>query len=57
MKRKPISDPKILDEIHETIEKLASDGLIVDTGRRRFSPRTGRYEIVWAAASVKDKLN
>jgi hypothetical protein len=57
MKRKPISDPKLLNEIQEAIEKLASDGLIVDTGRRRFSPRTGRYEIVWAAASVKDKLN
>jgi hypothetical protein len=57
MKREPISDLEILDEIREAIEKLASDGLIVDTGRRRFSPRTGRYEIVWTAASVKDKLN
>jgi hypothetical protein len=57
MKRKPISDPKLLNEIQEAIEKLASDGLIVDTGSRRFSPRTGRHEIVWAAASVKDKLN
>jgi hypothetical protein len=57
MKREPISDPKVLDEIQEAIEKLASNGLIVDTGRRKFSPRTGRYEIVWAAASVKGKLN
>jgi chromosome segregation and condensation protein ScpB len=41
------------DERHEAIEQaiqdLARRGLIVDTGRRRWSERTGRYEIVWIA--------
>jgi hypothetical protein len=41
----------LLDEgIEEAIESLARKGAIVDTGRRRFSERTGCWQIVWAAA-------
>jgi hypothetical protein len=29
------------------IEEAARMGLIVDSGERRWSERTGRYEIVW----------
>ena len=34
----------------QTLQKLARDGLIVDTGRRRWSKRTRSYQIVWAKA-------
>ena len=43
------------DAIEETIRDLARQGLIVDTGRRRWSERTGRYEIVWAASEFADR--
>jgi hypothetical protein len=36
-----------LEEIEEAIKQLAREGLIVDSGERRWSERTGRYEIVW----------
>jgi hypothetical protein len=52
----PISEAK-LEKIREVLDRLASDGLIYDTGRRRFSPRTGRFEIVWAAVPAVDKQN
>jgi biotin operon repressor len=35
------------EEIEEAIQRLAEEGLIVDSGERRWSARTGRYEIVW----------
>ena len=42
-----------IDEWYEAIDQVLQDaarkGLIVDTGRRRWSERTGRYEIVWTA--------
>jgi hypothetical protein len=34
-------------EIDEALESLARDGLIEDSGERRWSNRNGRYEIVW----------
>jgi hypothetical protein len=34
----------------QTLQKLARDGLIVDTGRRRWSKRTRSYQIVWTKA-------
>jgi len=45
------------EEIEEAIESLAGDGLIVDSGRRRFNQRTGRYDVVWIAAMsvIRDK--
>jgi hypothetical protein len=37
------------EAIEQAIQGLARKGLIFDTGRRRWSERTGRYEIVWTA--------
>jgi hypothetical protein len=37
------------EAIEQAFQDLAREGLIVDTGRRRWSALTGRYEIVWAA--------
>jgi hypothetical protein len=35
------------DEIEEAIFRLVRKGQVVDSGRRRWSERTGRYKIVW----------
>ena len=43
------------DAIEEAIRDLAREGLIVDTGHRRWSERTGRYEIVWGAREFADR--
>jgi hypothetical protein len=37
------------DEIEEAIFRLVRKGQVVDSGRRRWSERTGRYQIVWVA--------
>ena len=44
-----------IEAIEQAIQDLAREGLIVDTGRRRWSARTGRYEIVWAAGEFADR--
>jgi hypothetical protein len=36
--------------IREALAELARKGLIVDTGRRRYSTRSGKWEIVWTKA-------
>jgi hypothetical protein len=41
------------EEIEEAIQQLARDGLIVDSRERRWSERTGRYEIVWKSKIYK----
>jgi hypothetical protein len=57
IQRQQLIDEQILfDEIEEAISSLAEKGLIVDSGRRRYSQRTGRYEIVWVAAEITRKL-
>lgn len=43
------------DEIQQAIQNLARKGLIVDSGRRRWSERTGRYEIVWVTSEFADR--
>jgi hypothetical protein len=35
--------------IEEAIRSLARRGLLYDTGRKRWSPRSQTYQIVWAA--------
>jgi hypothetical protein len=42
-----------LSTIQEAIYELAAEGLIYDTGRRRWSERTQSYHIVWAAVPGK----
>jgi hypothetical protein len=33
--------------IEAAVQDLVRKGLVVDSGQRRWSQRTGRYEIVW----------
>ena len=40
-------DQHIEEAIQEVIQEAVRRGLLVDTGQRRWSERTGRYEIVW----------
>jgi len=44
-----LSDEEKHEAIEEALRSLAEKGLIFDTGRRRWSERTGTYQIVWAA--------
>lgn len=46
-----------VDEIDLAIRNLARKGLIVDSGQRRWSKRTGRYKIVWVAREFADQKN
>jgi hypothetical protein len=48
-------DDDAIEAIEQAIQDLAREGLIADTGRRRWSARTGRYEIVWAAREFADR--
>ncbi len=41
------SESVLYEAIEEAIEELAAEGRIVDSGMRRWSRRTGRYQIVW----------
>jgi hypothetical protein len=43
----PKDPAEIQRSIEEAIQKLVRMGLVVDSGQRRWSQRTGRYEIVW----------
>jgi hypothetical protein len=47
----------IVERIREAFDRLASDGVIYDTGRRIFCPETGRFEIVWAEVPPVHKQN
>ena len=43
------NEEELLEAIDEAIQELAREGKIYDTGERRWSERTGSYQIVWAA--------
>ncbi len=43
------TDAEILRLIEEAIQDLVREGLVIDSGQRRWSERTKRYEIVWVA--------
>lgn len=34
--------------IEETFRRLAEEGLIYDTGKRKWSARTRSYQVIWA---------
>lgn len=40
------------DAIEQVIQEIAG---FVDSGRRRWSERNGRYEIVWVASEFADR--
>jgi predicted Zn-dependent protease len=46
-KDRPTDPTEIQRSIEEAIQDLVRMGLVVDSGQKRWSPRTGRYEIVW----------
>jgi hypothetical protein len=35
------------DALETAMQDLVEEGIIVDSGERKWSERTGRYEIVW----------
>jgi N12 class adenine-specific DNA methylase len=43
----PLDRVEMLEAIDEALQEAAQRGLIVDSGKRKWSKRTGRYEIVW----------
>ena len=47
---------RLSSEIETAIQELVEEGLVADSGRRRWSERTGRYEIMWVSTEVGDKL-
>jgi hypothetical protein len=49
---KPVGPDQIDIEIKLAIQRLVEKGLVFDTGRKRWSERTGRYETVWASTGV-----
>jgi hypothetical protein len=48
------TDEEKYEMIEEAIRRLAAEGLIYDTGRRKWSARTQTYQIVWAAIPPKN---
>jgi hypothetical protein len=59
---RPSRRPKFFDkeftlkEIEQALRRLANEGRIVDSGERRWSERSGRYEIVWKLPDNVEKL-
>ena len=49
MRRKdwPTDPTEIQRSIEEAIQEAVRKGWLYDSGQKRWSPRTGRYEIVW----------
>jgi hypothetical protein len=45
-----LTEEEKYEAIEQALQKLAREGLIVDTGRRRWSKRNRSYQIVWAKA-------
>lgn len=44
------------DDIRQALQDLAKDGLIVDTGRKKWSDSSGQYEILWVLSPTgRDK--
>jgi hypothetical protein len=45
----PTDPAEIRRAIETAIQELVEQGLLVDSGERRWSQQTKRYEIVWVA--------
>jgi hypothetical protein len=48
----PVGPDQIDIEINLAIQRLVEKGLVFDTGRKRWSERTCRYETVWASTGA-----
>jgi hypothetical protein len=49
------TDEQKYEMIEEAIRTLAAQGLLYDTGKRKWSERTRSYQVVWAAVPPKQK--
>jgi hypothetical protein len=56
-KSKPTNSPPTEAEVRAALKSLAKKGVIVDSGRKRWSERSGRYEIVWVSAVIGKTLH
>jgi hypothetical protein len=54
MTKSPTDEEKY-QMVEEVCRQLAAEGLIYDTGERRWSPRTKSYQVVWVAVPPKHK--
>jgi hypothetical protein len=50
-----VDDDPIEQAIEQALQDAARKGLIVDSGRRRWSERTRSYQIVWVAREFADR--
>jgi hypothetical protein len=44
------------DDVREFMESLEQEGLLADTGEKRWSERSGHYETVWEPTELAKKL-
>ncbi len=51
----PLDEADRVAAIEQAFQRLARDGLIVDSGRRRLSEQTGSYQIVWVSRICRRK--
>jgi hypothetical protein len=54
-KDKPIDPTETQIQIEAAIKQLVEEGILYDTGRRRWSERTGRYQIVWSHTGLGER--
>jgi hypothetical protein len=52
----PTDPAEIQRSIEEAIQHFVRKGWLVDSGQRRWSERTGRYEIVWESTVFGKRL-
>jgi hypothetical protein len=43
----------MVEALDQVFEEAVRKGIIVDSGKRKWSERTGRYEIIWKSKLVQ----
>ena len=51
------TDERLHEQVMEALRRMAAEGRIYDTGRRKWSERTRSYQVVWAAVPPKQEQN
>jgi hypothetical protein len=44
---------EMVEALDQVFEEAVRKGIIVDSGKRKWSERTGRYEIIWESKLVQ----
>ena len=44
---------EMVEALDQVFEEAVRKGMIVDSGKRKWSERTGRYEIIWKSKLVQ----